>query len=157
MSLAGTHRKSGATAIAAAMIAFVSAVASLPLPAREQLVAYYSHFYGEGSAGDGRHRGGLGAELVLKLETDGPAVANTAGDGVHHGAAGMLGGKDGAPHHYTLARADGTSRDLGTKEVGIPLAPGDTLHVRAGGGGGWGPPEKRDAEARRRDAAEGLL
>ena len=42
------------------------------------------------------HRGGLGAELGLKLETDGPAVGNTAGDGVRHGAAGMLGGKDGA-------------------------------------------------------------
>jgi N-methylhydantoinase B len=93
----------------------------------------------------------------MRLETDGPAVANTAGDGVRYGAAGMLGGQDAAPHHYTLDRADGTSRDLRTKEVGIPLAPGDTLHVRAGGGGGWGPPEKRDPAARARDAAEGLL
>jgi N-methylhydantoinase B len=118
---------------------------------------FAKHEFRPGSAGDGSYRGGLGAELVLKLETDGPAVGNTAGDGVRYGAAGMLGGKDGAPHHYTLNRADGTSRDLRTKEVGIPLAPGDTLHIRAGGGGGWGPPEKRDAQARRRDADEGLL
>lgn len=115
------------------------------------------HEFRPGSAGDGTFRGGLGGELELRLETDGPAVANTAGDGVRHGAAGMLGGRDGAPHHYTLNRADGTSRDLRTKEVGIPLSPGDVLHVRAGGGGGWGPPERRDPAARARDAAEGLL
>ncbi len=118
---------------------------------------FAKHEFRPGSAGDGTYRGGLGGELVMRLETDGPSVANTAGDGVRYGAAGMLGGHDAAPHHYTLNRADGTSRDLRTKEVGIPLAPGDTLHVRAGGGGGWGAPEKRDPAARARDAAEGLL
>ncbi len=74
-----------------------------------------------------------------------------------YGAAGMLGGRDAVPHHYTLRRADGTLRDLCTKEVGIPLAPGDVLHVRAGGGGGWGPPERRDPAVRAKDAEEGLL
>ncbi len=118
---------------------------------------FEKHELRPGSAGDGTHRGGFGGELVMRLETDGASVANTAGDGVRYGAAGMLGGHDAAPHHYTLNRADGTSRDLRTKEVGIPLAPGDTLHVRAGGGGGWGPPEKRDPAARARDAEEGLL
>lgn len=118
---------------------------------------FIRHEFRPGSAGEGTFRGGLGGELEMRLETDGPAVANTAGDGVRHGAAGILGGRDAAPHHYTLVRADGTSRDLRTKEVGIPLAPGDVLHVRAGGGGGWGPPEKRDPAARARDAAEGLL
>ncbi|WP_198376632.1 hydantoinase B/oxoprolinase family protein [Neoroseomonas rubea] len=118
---------------------------------------FAKHEFRPGSAGDGTYRGGLGGELELRLETDGPSVANTAGDGVKYGAAGMLGGRDAAPHHYTLRRADGTSRDLRTKEVGIALMPGDVLHVRAGGGGGWGPPEKRDPEARARDAEEGLL
>ena len=118
---------------------------------------FAKHEFNPGSAGDGTYRGGFGGELVMRLETDGPAVANTAGDGARYGAAGMLGGQDGAPHHYTLDRADGTSRVLRTKEVGIPLAPGDTLHLRAGGGGGWGPPDKRDPAARAADAAEGLL
>lgn len=118
---------------------------------------FTKHEFNPGSAGDGTYRGGFGGELVMRLETDGPAVANTAGDGARYGAAGMLGGQDGAPHHYTLDRADGTSRVLRTKEVGIPLAPGDTLHLRAGGGGGWGPPDKRDPAARAADAAEGLL
>ena len=115
------------------------------------------HEFRPDSAGEGTHRGGLGAELELAIETDGPASANTAGDGARHGAAGMLGGKDGAPHHYTLRHPDGTERDLRTKETGVQLAPGDLLVVRSGGGGGWGPPEKRDPAARAADKAEGLV
>jgi N-methylhydantoinase B len=115
------------------------------------------HEFRPGSAGDGRHRGGLGAELELVLETEGSARGNTAGDGARHGAAGMLGGRDGLPHTYVLRRADGTERELRTKEVGIALAPGDVLHVLSGGGGGWGPPEARDPAARAADAAEGYV
>jgi N-methylhydantoinase B len=114
------------------------------------------HEFRPGSGGDGTHRGGLGAELELRIETDGPARGNTAGDGVRHGAAGMLGGRDGAPHHYTLVHPDGTARDLRTKETGVVMNPGDVLLVRSGGGGGWGPPEGRDPAARAADAEEGL-
>ena len=110
-----------------------------------------------GSAGDGQYRGGLGGQLSLRIESDGPCRANTAGDGVRHGAAGMLGGQDGRPHRYRLRHADGTERVLKTKEVGIPVQPGDRLIVEAGGGGGWGPPEARSPEARARDAAEGYV
>jgi N-methylhydantoinase B len=46
---------------------------------------------------------------------------------------------------------------LRTKEVGIEVRPGDCFEVRSGGGGGWGPPEKRAAEARERDRAQGLV
>lgn len=115
------------------------------------------HEFRPGSAGEGRYRGGLGAELELRIETAGPARANTAGDGVRHGAAGMLGGRDGAPHHYTLVGADGASRDLRTKESGVALVPGDVLLVRSGGGGGWGDPARRDPAARAADVAEGLV
>ncbi len=115
------------------------------------------HEFRPGSAGDGTHRGGLGAELELAIETEGEARANTAGDGARHGAAGMAGGQDGAPHHYVLRHADGTERVLKTKETGIALQPGDVLVVQSGGGGGWGPPEKRDPAARAADATEGLV
>ncbi|WP_309139639.1 hydantoinase B/oxoprolinase family protein [Siccirubricoccus sp. G192] len=115
------------------------------------------HEFLPGSAGDGTHRGGLGGELSLLIESDGPCRANTAGDGARHGAAGMLGGQDGAPHRYTLRRADGEERVLRTKEVGIAIQPGDRLLVASGGGGGWGPPERRDPAARARDAREGLV
>ncbi len=38
----------------------------------------------------------------------------------------------------------------------MPVPPGSVIHVLSGGGGGWGDPAKRDAEARQADAQEGL-
>jgi N-methylhydantoinase B len=43
-------------------------------------------------------RRAAGAELELVVEVAEPAVANTAGDGVRHGACGILGGRNGVPH-----------------------------------------------------------
>jgi N-methylhydantoinase B len=96
------------------------------------------HELAPGTEGAGRHPGGAGGIAEIVLETDAPARANTAGDGVRHGAAGLLGGADGAPHDYRLQRADGSERALATKESGVVLAPGDRLVLIAGGGGGWG-------------------
>ena len=48
-------------------------------------------------------------------------------------------------------------RVLRTKEVGIEIRPGDCLEIRSSGGGGWGPPAKRSAEARQRDREQGLM
>jgi N-methylhydantoinase B len=114
------------------------------------------HEFREGSGGDGQFRGGLGVSLDLVLEIEKPARGNTAGDGARHGPCGMLGGKDGEPHHYRLISEGREPRVLRTKEVGIELRPGDCLEIRSSGGGGWGPPSKRSAEARRRDAEQDL-
>ncbi len=99
---------------------------------------FEQHEYRIGSGGAGKFSGGDGGELWLRIETDGPAQANTAGDGVRHGARGMVGGADGAVHRYSLHAPDGGVRDLKTKEVGILVSPGSRLHVLSGGGGGWG-------------------
>lgn len=118
---------------------------------------FRQHEFLPDSGGQGRHRGGLGVALDMVVETDGPAVANTAGDGVRHGACGMLGGDDGAPHHYRLLSESEPARDLKTKEVGIAIRPGDVLEIRSGGGGGWGEKQERSAVARQRDLADGLV
>lgn len=115
------------------------------------------HEFRAGSGGEGQHRGGLGVALDLVVETAKPARANTAGDGARHGACGLLGGKDGEPHHYRLLSEGHAPRELKTKEVGIEIRPGDVLEIRSSGGGGWGPPEKRSEEARKRDLQEGLI
>ncbi|MGH6921147.1 MAG: hydantoinase B/oxoprolinase family protein, partial [Geminicoccaceae bacterium] len=98
------------------------------------------HEFRPDSGGAGRFRGGPGAELEMAVEVAEPVVANTAGDGVRHGACGMLGGEDGSPHRYVLKSTGRPDRPLKTKEVGIPIRPGDVLDVRSGGGGGYGPP-----------------
>jgi N-methylhydantoinase B len=94
--------------------------------------------------------------MRLRVETDGPALANTAGEGIVHGARGILGGQDGAPHDYTLLPPGAPPRKLRSKEVGVVVPPGSVLHVLSGGGGGWEPPEERDPAAREKDATEGL-
>ncbi len=118
---------------------------------------FETHEYRANSAGDGLHRGGTGGDMRLRIETAGPARANTAGEGVVHGARGVLGGKDGAPHDYTLLAPDAPPRKLQSKEVGVVIPPGSVIHVLSGGGGGWGDPARRDPAARARDAVEGVV
>lgn len=115
------------------------------------------HEFRAGSGGDGQFRGGLGVSLDLVLETTKSALGNTAGEGTRHGPCGMLGGEDGAPHRYRLISEGNEPRELRTKEVGIEIRPGDCLEVRSSGGGGWGPPARRSAEARARDREQGLI
>jgi N-methylhydantoinase B len=115
------------------------------------------HEFRPDSGGEGRFRGGPGAELEMVVEVEEPAVANTAGDGVRHGAPGLLGGSDGAPHRYTLLSAGRPDRPLKTKEVGIRVRPGDVLDVRSAGGGGFGDPAERTPEARARDRRLGFV
>jgi N-methylhydantoinase B len=114
------------------------------------------HEFRPDSGGRGRYRGGPGGILELVVETDEPARANTAGDGVRHGACGMAGGEDGAPHDYRLL-SGGRARALATKEAGIDVRPGDVFVVESGGGGGWGDPGRRADEAHASDARNGFV
>ncbi len=115
------------------------------------------HEFRPDSGGDGQFRGGLGVSLDFVVETEKPALANTAGEGARHGSCGMLGGRDSEPHHYRLLSEGRPPRVLRTKEVGIEVRPGDCFEIRSAGGGGWGAPEKRSAEARARDREQGLV
>ncbi|MDE2377234.1 hydantoinase B/oxoprolinase family protein [Bradyrhizobium sp.] len=115
------------------------------------------HEFLENSGGEGQFRGGLGCALDLVFETKTPTLGNTAGEGVRHGSAGMLGGEDSPPHRYRLLSQGKPPRELRTKETGIEILPGDCLEVRSAGGGGYGPPEKRAAAARERDLRQGLV
>jgi N-methylhydantoinase B len=114
------------------------------------------HEFRPGSAGDGRFRGGVGSVLELRVETTEPGKANTAGDGVRHAAYGVLGGKDGLPHRYRML-SRGRTRLLKTKEIGIPILPGTVFLIESAGGGGYGPPRARAAEARAADVENGFV
>lgn len=117
---------------------------------------FETHEYRPGSAGDGKHRGGYGADMRMRVETAGPARANMAGEGIVHGARGINGGHDGAPHDYTLLAPNAAPRKLKSKEINVPVPSGSVIHVLSGGGGGWGDPAQRDSAARDADRAEGL-
>jgi N-methylhydantoinase B len=93
----------------------------------------------------------------MVVEIAEPAVANTAGDGVRHGACGILGGEDGLPHRYTLYSDGQPPRPIKTKETGLEIHPGDVLILESGGGGGWGYPTDRDPASIAEDRENGFV
>jgi N-methylhydantoinase B len=119
-------------------------------------LVFETHEYRPGSAGDGQYRGGTGGDMRLRVEAAGTTMANTAGEGVVHGARGINGGRDGAPHDYTLLAPGAQPRKLKSKEVNVPVPSGSVIHVLSGGGGGWGDPTRRDPAARSADELEDL-
>ncbi len=115
------------------------------------------HEFRPDSGGDGRFAGGCGCDLEMILETEEPAVANVAGDGLRHGARGMLGGDDAAPHDYRMQAPGMAEQKLPSKVEGQPVPPGTLFEIHSGGGGGWGPPSERDDGARQSDIENGLV
>ena len=115
------------------------------------------HEYRPNSGGNGRFVGGVGVDLSLRVETGDPFRVNTAGDGVRHGACGLLGGKDGAPHHYVMRAPNQVGQTLPTKQEGIECPPGTIFEIHSAGGGGWGPPEEREPEALAYDLRNGYV
>ena len=115
------------------------------------------HEFRPDSGGAGQYRGGPGGVVEMVVETAEPAVGNTAGDGVRHGACGILGGADGVPHRYTLYSKGQPPRPIKTKEVGLVIHPGDVLVLESGGGGGWGDPALRNPDATARDIENGFV
>ena len=108
------------------------------------------------SGGLGAWRGGLGAVCDLVYEGEGPALLNTAGDGIVVPPFGLFGAADGLPHHYTIV-SNGTERVLGSKEVGVVVNPGDHIVCLSSGGGGYGQPEDRDQDAAVWDLKNGYV
>ena len=118
-------------------------------------VLFLCHDFRPDSGGAGQYRGGAGAYLELRIETADIASANTAGDGLRHAPYGLFGGEPGATHRYRLVSGSET-RFLQTKEVGVPVQPGDVLIIESSGGGGYGDPAKRDPASLAADLRDGL-
>ncbi len=118
---------------------------------------FKSHEFRANSGGEGMFRGGTGSKLTFVLETDKPAVANTAGEGTRHGAIGRNGGGDGACHRYRLRPPKGRPRDLASKVEGMPVPARSVFEILSGGGGGWGDPSARDVDAHRDDLQNGFV
>jgi N-methylhydantoinase B len=108
----------------------------------------------EDSEGAGRQRGGLGLRRDY-LFLDHTATFTVLADRDRAGPWGLFGGQSGWPASYIL-NPDGEARRLGSKTT-IELAPGDVVSYRTCGGGGYGPPEERDASLVLRDVREGKV
>lgn len=108
----------------------------------------------EGSAGAGTTRGGFGARIEYEL-IDGDAEATVMGDRGRAGPEGILGGLPGTPNRVVF-RLNGTEfvPPHLTKIAGVRMRPGDRIRIETPGGGGYGPPADRDAEAVSSDLAD---
>lgn len=127
----------------------------------ESLETDYSHFViteyslNESTGGDGRQRGGLGIRRVYEALHDGVKIAGYA-DRHRTGAAGWDGGDTGGTGSFVVVRADGGREVLDCAFSRI-LNAGDRIEIETGGGGGYGPPADRSADARVLDTADGYL
>lgn len=127
----------------------------------EQMEAKYPllferHALREDSGGPGQYRGGLGAEHVMRARA--PMTVNIQVDRSHCPPWGLEGGLSGKGNEVAL-RVDGREiTDLpNAKILTQRLKPGDALTVRAGGGGGFGPPTEREPERVAHDVRQGYV
>jgi N-methylhydantoinase B len=107
-------------------------------------VLYRRYALHEGSGGAGQHRGGFGLDYEIEL-LRGQARASFVMDHGRVGPQGALGGQDGAVNRVEVIR-DGVTLvpEHLSKAQDIALKPGDRVRVRTPGGGGYGPPARRD-------------
>ncbi len=110
-----------------------------------------------GSGGAGRHRGGLGAVYEIELLEE-EATAFLFGDRGKFPPRGVLGGGDAAMTRFTFPGPDGPVHPpMASKIVDVPLRRGDRVRLETPGGGGYGDPADRDAEASAHDCALGYV
>ena len=119
-------------------------------------VLYNEYSLHEGSGGAGKQRGGFGVNYSITLRR-GEARASFVMDHGRYGPQGAIGGGDGQPNKILVAFADGqTHKPVHlSKDQGIRIQPGDTVHVSTPGGGGYGNPFERDPEQVQRDVVRG--
>lgn len=111
-----------------------------------------------GSGGDGEHRGGLAIERDYELLSESAVFSSTlqqANDDTAPWAA--RGGQPGGKALAVLNPGTERERVLAPRTPAMRVHRGDTLRLRAAGGGGFGNPAARESVERERDRVEGLV
>ncbi len=101
------------------------------------------------TGGEGRHRGGLGLERRIRIET--AATVSLLTERRRRAPQGIEGGAPGATGENLI---DGGT--VGAKTT-VEVPEGTTVTVRTPGGGGHGDPADRDPEAIEEDLADGKV
>jgi N-methylhydantoinase B len=100
------------------------------------------------SGGYGRHRGGLGQEVVFEVTSETPVGMIFMAERCKFAAPGANGGGDGAPGEITI---DGRAFD---HRRNVVLTKGRVVRLATPGGGGFGEAAER---SERSAAADGAL
>jgi N-methylhydantoinase B len=106
------------------------------------------------SAGDGKFRGGLGLDYVWETLAEVSLISTI--ERTRDPGWGIEGGLPGTTNALELEFPDGRRRKIG-KVTDLTLPAGTVIRIRAGGGGGFGPPNERASAAVHNDVQEGYL
>ena len=137
-------------------------ISTATIPPMEILEAAYPVMFREwalrpDSAGAGAHRGGLGAVYEIEVLEE-KAEAFLFGERGRFSPNGVVGGGVGAMNVFHYEQDEGwMTPPLASKMLGIKLKKGQALRLETSGGGGYGDPKDRSAEAVARDVALGYL
>ncbi|TWA74019.1 N-methylhydantoinase B [Azospirillum brasilense] len=108
------------------------------------------------SAGAGLHRGGLGA--VYEIEALTAADVFLLGERGVFAPFGVAGGTPAALNRFVWQSDEGEKLPpLASKVTDVRIRDGQRVRLETPGGGGWGDPRRRDAEAVARDVRLGYL
>ena len=106
------------------------------------------------SGGAGQWRGGLALRREYELLEDATVIRRF--NKIKFPPAGLAGGEAGTPARFVVRL--GTDQEFETPaSARFELKAGEKFLAQSAGGGGYGDPAKRDAEARARDASEGYV
>lgn len=109
------------------------------------------------SGGDGEHRGGLGAVYEIEL-LEQSAQGFIFGERGRAAPKGIAGGQPAAVNVFSFHSGGQWHRPpMASKMLGIQLQRGDRVRLETPGGGGYGPPSARPAQAREADVAQGYV
>jgi len=106
-----------------------------------------------GTAGQGRHRGGLAFRRTYEILSDDVTFA-TYGDRFRIAPEGLFGGEPGGLASTVVER--GNERIALSSKQSFALRAGDRLVMTTGGGGGYGPVAERPAGLAETDLADGF-
>lgn len=128
-----------------------------PVEVLEQLypIMFERYAIHEGSGGLGQFRGGMGIHYRIRLR-EGQAKASMVMDHGKFGPPGAVGGEAGGRTLVKVYRQGEVYMPPHvSKDQGIVMRAGDVIEVFTPGGGGYGAPEDRSAQAREYDARQG--
>ena len=110
----------------------------------------------EDSGGPGKHRGGIGRQMIIRSPEDSENPVGTTSIAVQAGRyiyppEGIFGGKNGSKAQFLKNGENADPSGLTFCE------PGDRISFVSAGGGGYGDPFERDPEAVKRDVKYGYV
>jgi N-methylhydantoinase B len=134
-------------------LSWPSNVSSTPIEISEHIAPLRFHYkrLRPDSGGAGRHRGGLGQDLLIESCSDTPIAVSFLAERTRFPAFGIEGGKSGAAGQL---RINGKAVDPKRQYV---LQRGDTVQMCTPGGGGHGDPKTREVDMISADLKAGYV